>query len=215
MALYGILKGTDPHNDNTGLDNELSSVFSAPLSIESNQTSYISDTITLRRCSKKNYPQRWEIETSISRVEPSTNFLVKSVVCGNTDPFYIRMPQLPETFRFMENIATQATTSFTASSINLSVGADALSGLTIPVGMFVKFSGHSKVYLIKAASSIGSVNNIEIFPNLKKNVAQGERMYYGARVSMTAVFDAASKLGISFDDGILSNVTNIKIVEYF
>jgi hypothetical protein len=213
MAFYGVLTSSDPRSGNTGLESELSSVFSAPLSIDSNQVAFETDTVTLKRRARRSEPQRWEIDTAISRLGPSTNYLVQSVVCGNTEQFFVRMPQPPETFYMQEGIAAKANADYGAMSENVGVVHASLFNNPIPRGMFVQFAGHTKVYMVRESTVSGTTNTLRLFPKLVKPVAFNEQIYYGARVSMSAMYASGTKIGITYDDGILANVTGVKIVE--
>jgi hypothetical protein len=122
--LYGILKTAT----NTGADNELHSVFSAPLTITSNQPSYIQDSMNLKRFASSQGIQRWELEANIAPSNNSSNFLVHSVLNGSNTVIYVRMPQVTNLLGTQDivytagafvvgrnyKILTAGTTSFTA-----------------------------------------------------------------------------------------------------
>ena len=197
MAIYGILKNGTV---NTGKDEEIASAFATPLSIDSKKISYISETIGLKRLGYSNGAQRWEIEATIAASSSSAEYLVKSAVCGNLDPCFVRVPQPPETFSFSES-AIITTSGANKGATNVPVSS------ALPVGMFIKFWNHSKVYLVKSYSG----GSIGVFPQLLENVS-GE-IKYGSKVTMTCLFDTASRTGISYDNGILSSVSGVKLIE--
>ena len=213
MALYGILKSMKIHTGNTGLDNELACVFTTPLSIESKQAYFSVDTISMRRLSRRTAAQRWELEAGISQVDSSTNFLVMSSIKGAADPFYVRMPQPRETFKTTENVPLLTVAAYAKNASKVKVHHAAFVGKTLPPGMFIQFSGHPKVYLVQESVLDNTYNELTLFPILTKDVILGERLYYGAQVSMKSLFDPSVKMGISYENGFLSGVSGLKIVE--
>ena len=70
--MYGVLKSSV----NTGADDELASVFSTPLSINSNQPEFSSDTLSLNRVVSSQGVQRWEIEAEIMPVDNTAEHLL-------------------------------------------------------------------------------------------------------------------------------------------
>jgi hypothetical protein len=89
MSEYGILNSAN----NTGLDSEILLNFSTPLSIVSNQPSFVQDTMNLGRKASNQNVQRWEIEANFEPTNGSTNYLTHSVSNGYGSVFGIRMPQ--------------------------------------------------------------------------------------------------------------------------
>jgi len=207
MAKYGILRSAT----NTGQDSELIAVFAAPLSINSNRPSLINDTLTLKRKASYSDIQRWEIETALVPFENPSEFLVQNVAAGYSEPFFIRMPQIYRSEKISQTLAPKVFAAVSAGNTTVNITN---AGAGLPVGEFIKFAGHSKVYIVKASTSIGgSVNQLTIFPKLSKSIALNESVLYGDKVSMAAMYGDDSKIGISYIDGILSQVDSITLIE--
>lgn len=206
--MYGILKGST----NTGIDSELQCIFTAPLSVISNQPAYAQDMMNLKRRVGGQNIQRWEIEANIMPSNNDSNFLVHSVLNGYSEEFYIRMPQVygnkHSTSIYIEVDAAAQTGQKYIS------GIDALNirnASNLWVGEFIKFENHSKVYLVVN----GGVNGvgIRISPPLQKDVINTEKLVTGDRVTFKAYYDPSVKLGITYIDGIMSNPGSIKFLE--
>jgi hypothetical protein len=198
--MYGILKSAV----NTGADSELQCIFAAPLSIYSNQPSYVQDSLNLKRKAGSQNVQRWEIET---KIHPSSDasYILHNVLNGHNGIFYIRMPQLVGVIPSSGNIKT--TTECVAGSTLINVSLT--QGLK--PGEFINFSNHSKVYLVHTSGTNG--NNIRISPALQKNVPANTTIITGGKVTMLARYDTSVKLGITYIDGVLSDPGSIRLIE--
>jgi hypothetical protein len=70
--------------------------------------------------------------------------------------------------------------------------------------------------MVKACIYWGGSNGsaaVDIFPKLIGQVDEGAQVFYGAQVTMNALFDADTHIGISYSDGILTNLSGIRLVE--
>jgi hypothetical protein len=196
--MYGILK--DSVVTDNGNDSNLQSIFSAPLSISSNQPTYVTDTVNLRRRAHRTAAQRWEIETSISRCDASMEYLVHSVIMNVTDIFKIRMPQPPE-------IIFDYTKSYAVASGAITDHIPVTN--LIPVGSFITFGTFLKVYLVRESTN----SSIHIFPYPLDTLTVGTVINIGSKVTMRARYDSGTRIGINYGDGILSDVSGVKLVE--
>lgn len=194
--LFGILKS----NSNTGLDSELQCVFTAPLSVISNQPSYVQDMMSLRRRASTQLVQRWEIEAGISPSNNSSEFLEHSVFNNHSTVFFVRMPQ----------VYGMARTSGSALSAGAAQGATSLA-LTTPLkaGEFFQISGDKKVYMAGKPGGAGTM----IVPGLAKAAAESTALVLNGNVTLHARYDESVRLGITYVDGILSNPGVVKFVE--
>jgi hypothetical protein len=196
---YGILKSAV----NTGLDSELQCVFSAPLTIISNQPAYVQDMMSLKRRAASQGVQRWEITAGIAASNDSPNFLVHSIANGYETPFYIRMPQVAGLK------LTNATNTVLGNTVFGNTIID-ITGLGITTGEFIQFQGHSKVYnVIEGGNSLF----IRIKPALEITVANGTPIISGGKVTLTARYDQATKLGMTYVDGMLSDQGSVTFIE--
>lgn len=200
---YGILKS----ETNTGKDGELLCLFTAPLSVISNQPSYVQDMANLRRRASSQNVQRWEIEAGLApeNGEASANHLIHTLENGHSDVFFIRMPQV-------HGLKTSYADIFTAATFAANVDTFSISGaMKMVPGEFVRFANHSKVYLVTAAGADGV--GIRISPSLRKAVPNGTKIIVGDKVTMAARYDTNVRLGIVYTDGILSNPGTVRLVE--
>lgn len=205
---YGILRS----NTNTGLNSELIGIFSAPLTIESDKPVLVNETLSLKRKVAYTDIQRWKIETGLLPVDSAIELFLHSVTNGFTEPFAVRMPQIYRTATISSNLNPNVVANVQASLDTLQVSN--IGASILPVGEFIKFNNHSKVYLIKESTSLGGgINQIKIFPKLLRNITALENITYGAKVTMTALYDFGNKSGISYSDGIITSYEGILLVE--
>jgi len=136
--MYGILKSVT----NTGLISELSSVFTAPLSITSNHPGYAQDTLSLKRRTSSGSAQRWEIEAGIAPTDSITNISVNEIQSDapnlfihsirnrTSDTIFIRMPQIYKRTRAGISISTP-TGNFENTFPRMHAYDDALAGTNL------------------------------------------------------------------------------------
>lgn len=208
MISYGILRS----ETNTGEAGELIATFAAPLEIKSNKPNFQSDTLTLKRQTVYTDIQRWEIRAGLVPLVDSSEMFVHSVINGYTEKFFIRMPQIYRSTNISEDYDVRVST-------NVAGGQDTLrvSGLfndKLPVGEFIKFRGHSKVYMIKASTRVAlNLNEIRISPRLVNEIEQSEVLSYGSKVTMATLYDNDSNIGVSYTDGVLARYDSISMIE--
>lgn len=208
MAKYGILRSST----NTGNDGELVCTFIAPLSIISNKPTYANETVTLKRRAIYTDIQRWEIEAGMAPVEDGSDWFVHNVTNGYSETFFVRMPQIYRKKNISDKL-TPKVFADVAGKLDEIYVKDMLS-LALPVGEFVRFKGHGKVYMVKESVKVdGGLNRITIFPKLIQEIAANEEIEYGSRVTMRAKYGDSNKIGISYTDGILAQVDQITLIE--
>ena len=208
MAKYGILRSST----NTGNDGELVCTFIAPLSIISNKPTYANETVTLKRRAIYTDIQRWEIEAGMAPVEDGSDWFVHNVTNGYSETFFVRMPQIYRKKNISDKL-TPKVFADVAGKLDEIYVKDMVS-LALPVGEFVRFKGHGKVYMVKESVKVdGGLNRITIFPKLIQEIAANEEIEYGSRVTMRAKYGDSNKIGISYTDGILAQVDQITLIE--
>lgn len=206
---YGILRSLT----NTGLNSELIASFAAPLSIASNTPRFSSDTITLKKRTSQSDAQRWEITAALMPKEDPSELMIHTVDYDTSRPFPVRMPQLFRNTNIPEGLEVKVFTSAIGGDDEITLTVP--SGKTLPIGEFVKFAGHSKVYLIKSAINNGDgTNKIKIKPSLRKNVVINEALHYGGNVTLTATYGEDTHIGVTYVDGVLAKVDSISLVEH-
>jgi hypothetical protein len=207
--LYGILKSSV----NTGDDSELQCVFSTPLQVNSNQPAYVQDMMNLKRRASSQKAQRWEIEANLSPTNDDASYLVHSVANGHNEIFYVRMPQVANLPIWRGTVKNSA---------DLKVGATEMAYTFIPdpyythpvgfvqkPGEFFQFWNHTKVYLNTGIKD----GKLQFSPPLHMDVTAMKAITRGGSVTMKARYDASTKLGITYTDGILSDPGSVKLVE--
>jgi hypothetical protein len=212
MATYGVLKS----NVNTGSPVEIEYAFAAPLNVRSNQPSYVTDTKTLKRNTLNSGVQRWEIDASIVPAVDPYPILRHTVVHGYTKPFYVRMPQLfrPAYAQIPDTLSFATVSEALSKTLNVTIDSAEGGNTILPIGEFIRFAGHRKVYLVVDSVANGGQNDLTIEPALTGKVGRGEQVFYGSRVSMHCLYDTSAPLGISFRDGILVDTIATSLVEF-
>ena len=208
MAKYGILRSST----NTGSDGELIATFAAPLTIASNKPSLINETLSLKRKSAFSDVQRWEITTGLMPLADSSEMLVHSVVNGYTEKFYIRMPQIYRKSNLSNNMILTVFADKAGGQDTVVIAG--LGANILPVGEFIKFAGHGKVYMVKESTRLGSnANQVKLFPKLVNEISSNESVAYGSKVTMAAMYGDDTSIGVSYTDGVLAQYENISLIE--
>ena len=206
---YGILAS----NSNSGLDSELQCVFATPLVIKSNQPAYVQDALNLKRRAASQNVQRWEIEAKLSPTNNRANFLTHSVMNGYSTVIYVRMPQ-PYGIAVSSSDLFDVANGVAAGSSEFQTLYNHAQG-RLKVGEFIRFAGHSKVYLVvKVGPWQGSgADAATVFPPLVKDIVGNEVIFVDKKVTMYAHYESDTQLGITYVDGILSDPGSIKLIE--
>lgn len=206
MTIYGILHDAA---QNTGVDSEISVVFSTPLTLRSNQPVFAGDTISLRRRTSAQVAQRWEIDTMTVPTNNSNNFLIHSVLYGHHGVFGVRIPQTPRAdLSDLNDVCTLAVDAIeNESTIVLDWVAN--GSRSIKPGEFINIGYDSKVYLVTSASN----DELTVFPPLRLASDAGSSVRHGDAVTMLAKFETDTVIGMTFVDGILMDPGTIKIIE--
>jgi hypothetical protein len=198
---FGILRGPA----NTGLSSELLCVFSTPLSVISNQPVFAQDMLNLKRRVGSQNVQRWEIEANIAPSNNSPGFLVHSVANGHDSVFRIRMPQVYG----MMTSATYPSGSIVSTATAAYLDTLPISGVIPSIGEFIQFEDAGKVYLVIGKTA----TTIQISPSLRSTIAVNTPLIRGKYVTMSAYYDSAVKLGITYVDGVLSDPGSAHFIE--
>lgn len=217
--MYGILKSSVSANSLTGSDTELDCIFTAPLQIISNQPAFSNDSINLKRITSTTNIQRWEISAGIMPTDTSQELLIHTILNGYHLPFYIRMPQLYRKGGYSIDtgiaidVQTQANAGTNTVIIDDPVGLSDWGSNILPIGEFIRFANHSKVYLVTNSVLSSGKNTLTISPKLMVTTPVGTDVFYDKRVAMRAYYDKDTSLGLSYQDGILADIISVKMVE--
>ena len=197
--VYGIYKGGN-----------VIAKFVAPTGVISNNPVRFSDTISLKRQITRMSAQRWEIASSVEPlVVGAQELFVDLVVNGHSEAIVATMPQ---NYGAVQNTtANSVVTSLGASAGSNVVGVTNSNGV-ISKGTFVRFAGlDTKVYMV--TEDLNGDGNLQIFPKLRKDVANTAVMSYRDDVLLSCLYDTDTITGMSYSDGILMDVGTVKLVE--
>jgi hypothetical protein len=191
----------------------------APLTIESNEPIFSADTVNLKQQRVSQGAQRWELSFQIQTKDNEEELLV-GMVTGVSASKSMVMPQLNSvnTKTKATNDATVFTTTSIVGSTSLFVNFAQAGALLLPKGSFIKFSGHSKIYMITedVTTHLNLNRNVKFYPSLTNAVVAGEIMYHaGSVIKPTIQYyrDLETLQGIIYDDGVLVNPGTIRLLE--
>jgi hypothetical protein len=190
-----------------------------PFRLSSNEPVFSADSISLKVRRVKQGAQRWELEFSVILTDPADTFADMITNFHNT--VTLEMPQLNMRG---ENISQGTCSNLVrvnnAHSANDStVTIDGMgSNRTIKKGRFVKFSNHDKIYLVTATSTSSGAGSaiLNIYPSLRTAVPNNTQLLYRDdtdAITLTAFRDISNTQGITYTDGILSEMGTINLIE--
>ena len=175
LPLYGILKSIN----NTGVDSEILTPFSAPLVLINNAPAFVTDSLSLRRSVSSQGVQRWEIETELVSTVGSVDQFLHGILNRSENKFYIRMPPIP----FSEQLALGKTltnlNTITKGSKDLNVTG--LTGDQLCAGEFIQFAGDNKIYVITDPGENGL--GAQFYPPAVLGKTIGTAIKYGSIVT--------------------------------
>jgi hypothetical protein len=128
------------------------------------------------------------------------------------------MPQLLSVDKkvTVTNSGVPSTTASGSSSVLINFSQ---AGKLLPKGSFIKFSNHSKIYMVtENITTQTTVVAVPIYPSLKVGVTNNQLVYHsGSSVKPTLQYyrDLETLQGIIYEDGVLVNPGTIKLIEAF
>jgi hypothetical protein len=184
--------------------------FVVPMSVISNRPEFGADTLSLRRrTGTQGGVQRWEIQTRVEPLRGSADLMVDMILSGESDVVEVEMPQVygVSNGTSLTSLAVSAATAKSSSSVPVTV-----TGVRVGKGEFIKFAGHSKVYMVSSVRT-GS-GNMSIFPALVADVALNEAISFGpTNVIMSANYDSSTIKGMVYSDGVLQDPGQVTLIE--
>jgi len=176
---------------------------------------YEVDTVALKKQRASQDVQRWELSFgTVGTADTQVDIFLGSVVGVQSTETMI-MPQLPQ----VDAASTVNSTSIAlpgstaAGSTTAVISSSATLGL-VPKGSFVKFSNHDKVYVTKTDTDFsGGDPTMSFYPKLRVALTSANLLLVGASVDLTFYRAIDSQKGITFTDGVLSNVGTITVIE--
>jgi len=197
----------------------------APLTIESNQPIFVSDTVSLKQIRTAMNAQRWEVSFDTATNDNAVELLLASCD-GQANVATMIMPQLKEVddaytadgdyvvnngpLLFSDGITAAGSTTITIHRLE-GVGF-------VPKGSFIKFANHTKIYLLKTAINLDTMLltdtvDIEIYPSLRVAVPDSAQIKLGAEVLISYFPSIDNAKGITYQDGILASPGTTTIIE--
>ena len=190
----------------------------APFRLSSNEPVFSSDTVNLQVRRVKQGAQRWEMEFSVVMADPSSTFA--DMVSTFHDAVTLEMPQLNVRGEAVSQ-GTSNTVVTTSSGVELA-GDDTIAitglttGATINKGRFIKFDNHDKIYLITETVTGDGSDFLKIYPSLRSAVNSGTQVMYRDgtdAITFKAYRDVDDVQGITYTDGVLSDLGRISLIE--
>lgn len=192
-------------------------IISAPFSIVSNEPMDVSDSLSLKQNRHSQGAQRWELSFSImtngSEGDHLANLLVNQAL-----PKTMVMPQLLGVERKSSApapIDILCSTTFAAGVSTVGVN-EAGYIFKLAKGAFIKFSNHSKIYMLTAAYDSTVDSSISFYPNLRTGVANTTHINTHLSVTKPVLSFYRSKENlpsIDYTDGVLVSLSNIRLLE--
>lgn len=188
----------------------------APFVITSNEPHFDVTTLSLKTQRVSQGHQRWELSFDVqAEMNDPDRLLVDMLTEDQSLPDTMVMPQFKnvvETTTASGSVTVNSTTAVGATTVSLN--SSAASGI-LKKGSFVKFSNHSKVYIVTEDSNfLISTASLSLYPSLKASVPSSTTsLLYGDSCSFSYYRDIATMTNIQFTDGILSNPGRINLFE--
>ncbi|MFN3895768.1 MAG: hypothetical protein ACK4KU_14685, partial [Acinetobacter sp.] len=176
-----------------------------PFSITSNRNAFQVETLSLKQSTFLTEAQRWELQFSILMNDNEGDMFG-----AHTWDFHKKktmvMPQLVGPKKRL-TLTTNLVTSGAALGGALVVSATSTQSGILPAGYFIKFGNHDKIYAVKTDVSYTSNTRVlNLFPNLVTAVPAGTAVQIGNNAVLKYQLDLTSGQGITFNNGILSDV---------
>jgi len=189
----------------------------APITISSNEPHFDMTTVSLKTQRASQNHQRWELSFNVlsDQDKAAELFLSTIVNFDNTDTMI--MPQL-----------VKEGNNNTLTNLNLSIAGNAAAGTSaiiidnsaniagsLPKGSFVKFNNHSKIYItISDLNLAGTLDQtLNIYPKLLSSVSSSNTLQTGDNCVISYFKSIDNQMGITYTDGILSNIGTVNLIE--
>jgi hypothetical protein len=180
--------------------------FVAPATVRSNRPIFASDTLSLKRKVSGRGAQRWEIEANLEPLTTDANALfVNLVTKGESETVTVRVPQ---NYGVIFKRTSTSVPSGTGAAGASTVAVINNSGL-IPLGTFIRFASHSKIYML--TEDLRNNGEMHIFPPLRQSV--NATFTHRDDVVMPCKYDTDTVKGMVYVDGIMMDVGTVKLIE--
>lgn len=189
----------------------------APLTFESNEPIFESDTVSLRPQRVSQGAQRWELEFALSTVGSEADLMLGSILSVTTSKTMV-MPQMLFVDRTITTTVTPTVSTAGAVGDSSIAVVSSETGKTLPKGSFIQFANHSKIYITTAAVTVNGATpvTLSIYPTLRAttNVGVFIRTPTTATKPQLTYLTAVDNIrGITYEDGVLVSLGTIRILE--
>lgn len=182
------------------------SPIAAPLTIESNQPSFSSDSVSLVHERVNQGAQRWELSFRVIDAGDIVELFLGSATQFNQAGAMV-MPQLEV------NNTVQPANGSTDGATLAGVDSCDYSGPLLPKGYFFQFANHDKVYVTTAATGTAPIETLSFFPSLRADVPDNTAVNLGDSVTFNYFRDLDTLQGITYRDGVLVDPGTIRLLE--
>jgi len=190
-----------------------------PFRLSSNEPVFSADTISLKVRRVKQGAQRWEMEFKVVIADPTDTFV--DMIDNFHNTVTLEMPQLNSRGETISSGTSGALLRVNGAHTagDKTVQIDGMVSLsTINKGRFVKFANHDKIYLVTSTSTASGagLSTLNIYPSLRKDVPNDTQLLYRDvtdDITFTAYRDITNVQGITYTDGILSELGTINLIE--
>lgn len=190
----------------------------APITFSSNEPVFVSESISLKQNRVSQGAQRWELSFQVQNNSSSADLLIGTVDEIDNAATMI-MPQLKDVADEADALGVVASNaSYSAGATSIEIRVQSVTSGKIPKGSFVKWSNHSKVYLLKEELDIEAIGSAgtqtaEFYPALKADINASTFLQWGNSCVITYYRDVSDVAGITYQDGVMYNAGTISLVE--
>lgn len=186
-----------------------------PLSIQSTESTLVSESLNLRRKVVKKNAQRFDISITVmggKNQKLHADLMAHWMTYGADTPFSIPVPQPLYTEEDTTQTSPVYIDSVTAAAGSTTINLNSLGAYSISSGRFIKFGNHSKVYMvISYNSTVGNQSEIVIKPALVSNVPADTVVDF--MTTQAYVLNEPDNSVFNFTDGVIQEAT-LKFVEH-
>jgi len=199
-----------------------------PFTITSNEPMFDMTTVSLKTQRASQGAQRWELSFDVVAETSNQADLFLSSFEDLESSNTMIMPQLNNSTSIASNMYATEAIGANLNEITLPISVSAAAGATqvsvgsgtavvhglMPKGTFIKFSNSDKVYITTSDVTFSnSGTTINIYPRLKQALTTGNNMVMKDLVQFSYYRDIGNQQGITFIDGILSDIGRITLIE--
>jgi len=186
-----------------------------PFTITSNEPLFDMTTVSLKTDRASQGYQRWELSFNVVGTKNTEADLLLSSVNNLTNVSQMVMPQLPsiDANSSYSGITNNSISHSAVNSGDTSTVLGSFSGV-IPKGTFFNFDGQDKLYI--ATSAVDGTSNTRVlsfYPAAKSYSGTGQPVKIKGSCNFSYYINIDNQTGITYSDGVLSNLGTISLVE--